>query len=1120
MCASAIAEEHNYYKHLRYPSKLVPGVGRDKVEQEGEVGAAGYNRRTVQWWPRKGQDVVDIPEGAPLRTWTRNKGQQDGEALAGLGQSWNTTDPETFEAHLVALRSFGTSTVDSSDPWDAFVPMAVLRMANGEQRAVLNYGPIQMVGVEDYEFVRKVWEDAYPKLYATVSQDAHLARKQGGAGGANSDLPLELWTAARPKFNAVETPKEDAEYPVWGENDDKVVFETKHYHIVARRGTYGKSGKWIRPGDVRQQNLYRKGVMEFAENFWTYVEAAGASMPFWRLEGPNYKYVVLVQNPGYGGGGGWMHCGVGDCRPNTLGHELFHSMPNGGWSGYFFESMCDSGQHTSVPGRLHMFGGNFSYPWRNVNRVAYKSSLWCFVLGDNPNWGYGIQTVLGSLAGTAESTPYHTIARLGQQKGLWKNGVKGFGDFFGEYAARMVTCDFVEQFLIRSKYGTPPLSYVYPVYGHENRYRISNGQAPRWCGYNIVRLKRAKDAAEITVDFQGIYDAKKHSDWRACIVAVDENGKPRYSPLWNKGEMQFALKPSDIRLWLTVAATPSAFLAPQSSDPSNSWLPDYVTGIHAPRYPWEVTLTGCEPGLPHRKQGDVVNFDDLYPGGGGVMGSPLKQEVPTPLTEGEGKFAQEKLDAMLLRIEAASNALSENNKSSSNGRPKMWTGRKQAYLKKLAARARFLQRSAEGHRHGNGGGFVSDLAQVADTAYVGPNAMVLNDCRVEDNARINGAAVIFGPGAVISGNAKVGGKAWVIGSIEVGDDARILEAATVTAGAGSKGRPGVRITGSAVFKGDATVSLGGANQTITGGVVVDYTPRISGGGDEYVKYGRFYSAPARRYNPVIEDGTDAGALYANWQFNQPKDVLLEDSYVNNNGILYGSPDFSDDDGHQCIVFNGKDQYAEAPPTVADFGELTVDMLINRSGDKGGRLFDFGSGEDECFYLAIGGQSGKPTLTARHKGKSYSVAATEGIPADKWVRIRVEMDGATATIHVDGKRVAKQAFALSPRMVFIGDIPEGNFIACGRNQDEFFNGRIDHFRIYRKVHDDFNALGPVPPALTQVQERSDDTDAAAQKQRQPDVVYHTTADWEDRTPEEVGDKVPAKMKEWLIRVRGY
>ena len=34
---------------------------------------------------RQGQDIVDIPEGAPLRTWTRNKGQLDREALAATG---------------------------------------------------------------------------------------------------------------------------------------------------------------------------------------------------------------------------------------------------------------------------------------------------------------------------------------------------------------------------------------------------------------------------------------------------------------------------------------------------------------------------------------------------------------------------------------------------------------------------------------------------------------------------------------------------------------------------------------------------------------------------------------------------------------------------------------------------------------------------------------------------------------------------------------------------------------------------------------------------------------------------------------------------------------------------
>jgi len=1130
MCASAIAQEHDYYKHVRYPSKLVPGVGLDKVEQEGGSKAVGYHRRTVRWWPRKGQDIIDIPEGAPLRVWTRNNGKKDAAALAGLGRNWLNSDPETFKAHLVALRGIGTST-DIPGNLHPYTPMAVLRMENGQQRAVTDCGPVsRMLSSADGEIIHKLWEKVYPKLYATVSQDEHIMRKKDPPGGHKTEIELKPWKEASPKFNAIESPK-DAKYPRWGEHDGSLVFETKHFHLIAKPKVFGNPGKWINPNDIEAQNRYRKCVLEFAENFWTYVEAAGASMPYWRLDGPNYKYIVLVQGSGYGGGGGWMHCGVGDCRPNILGHELFHSMPNGGWDGYFLETMCDSGQHTAVPGQLHMFNGNFSYPWRNVNRIAYKSSLWCFVLGDNPNWGYGIQTVLGSLASPAEPTPYHTIARLGERKGLWKNGVRGFGDFFGQYAARMVTCDFVEQLLIRSKHGMPPLSHVYPVYGQKNRYRISNAEAPRWCGYNIVRLKPAKDANEITVDFHGIHEPAQHSDWRACIVAVDEAGRARYSPLWNKGKMQFALKPSDKRLWLTVAGTPSAFPTLESDKRHGSWGSTYLTGIHAPRYPWEVTLTGCEPGAPHRRQGDVVNLDDLYSmcdGGRNFADHPVKQEVPIPLTEEEGQLAQRKLDQMLLRIEAASAELSS--KSDSRGRPREWVGQKRSVLKDLAARARFLQRSAEGHRHSNGGGFVSDIAEVAETAYVGPHAMVLGEARVEDNACIKESAVVLGPGPVISGNAKVSGRAWLFGNVDVSGDARILEAATVSTTSNTRANPGkgrVKITGSAVIKGDAFVRLSGSDQTITGGVVIDYTPAINSGDNGVFQYGRFCYAASRHRKIVLSDGVDAGALYANWQFNQPKAVTLEDSYVNNNGILYGNPDFAAADGRRCIVFNGRDQYAEAPPSVADFGELTLDMLVKRSAGSGGRLFDFGTGEEECFYLALAKDSGKPTLAARHGGKSFSLTASQAIPADKFSRVRVEMDGAAASIYIDGKQVARRDFAFRPRTIFIGDMPEGNFIACGRNKDEFFKGSMDHFRIYRKVHDEFDALEPAPSALTQMQEppkEDKSANGAAEGSQtwdfQQKLKYHTTADWEDRTAEEINGKAPPKMKDWLMRVRGY
>ena len=1068
LAAGAVAEEIDYYKNLRYPAKLVPGVGLDKIAQEGGAGAVGYKRRTVQWWPRKGQDIVDIPAGAPLRTWTRNKGQKDGEATAGVCRTWTASDSETFKAHLIAFRSFGTSTYMSDDPRSVHIPQAVLRLEDGSQRAIINYGPFSyMVSAEDHTFIHQTWEKVYPKLYAKVTQ-GDLPRM--------SKLEMKRLKDISPKFNGIE-PAKDAKYPLWAEAPDTIEIESPHFYTVAHPKAWGRPGGWCN-ANIQSRNRWRKHVLEYLENFWTYVEASGASMPYWRRHGPNHKYQVHIWRSRCAGG--WGHCGIGDCNPTAFGHEFFHGQPMGGHPGG--ETMCNAGQHTALPGELQMFNGNFRYPWRNVNYMAYQSSLPFFILGDNPNWGYGAQVVLGCLASPNDHTYYHTIARLGQSKGLWKNGVRGFGDFMGEYAARMVTCDFVEQYSIRSKYGMPEGSYLYPVYGHKNRYRISNAEAPRWTGYNIIRLNIDDGAKEITVDFQGVLDPDLHSDWRACIVAVDAAGRARYSPLWNKGKMDFQLKPTDKHLWLTVSASPSAF--PVNRDPiarSHGYVGMYLIGTSASRYPWEAAFTGCKPGTPHRKQGDIENFDELFgrcDSGNTYLNYSVKHEVPIPLTDGDGKLAQEKLAEMLPRLKASIDALDAKVQTGKLNKGYFWDKRNMMHID-LARRIKLLQENAKGNRHPNGGGFVADSAKVAGSAYVGPNAMVFDGATVKDNACIKDCAVVFGPKTVIAGNAKIGGRAWVVGDLKVTGNARILEAATVTTVLRTPRTPSVRhegkaeITGSAVIKGEPYLHLSYADDvTLSGGVVLDYEASVEARASGVFSHGRFYRWSDRNI-PSFSSGVDAGALYANWQFNQPKAVLLEDSYVNNNGDLHGRPGFGIDGEHKYIVFNGKDQYAQAPPSVADFGELTIDMMVNRPGDKGGRLFDFGTGDDECFYLAIDAKNGKPSLTARHAGKSYSLTASQGIAAGKWAAVRVEMDGATASIHVDGKQVAKKAFAFAPRMVFIGDRPEGNFIACSRDKKAFFAGKIDHFRIYRNIHKDFNAIGSPPTVLIQVSEWSEE-----------------------------------------------
>ena len=1066
LAGGAAAEEYDFYKYLRYPKGLVPGVGRNKVAQDGGPSAVGYKRRTVQWWPRKGQDIVDIPAGAPLRTWTRNKGQKDKEALAGVARNWTASDPETFKAHLIAFRGFGTSSADTPA-----IPAAVLRLENGRQRAVIDFAPVsRMISREDRDFIHKVWEEVYPKLYAKISKEERPV---------GTDLPLKHWKALPVRFNAMEPWKDaNAKYPLWGEKNDRIIFETRNFHLTAATKGGGRPPAWVRPNDIEGQDRFRRDIFEYIENFWTYVEAAGHSMPYWHRPGPNRKYHIIV-TPG-GSGVGDYHCGIGNANTVALAHEFFHSQPLGGWRSFHY-IMGNAGQHTGHPGELQMFTGNFRYPWRYINRMGYQSPMMFFVLGDNPNWGYGIQVVIGGLAAAVEPTPYHTIAMAGQKKGLWKNGVRGFGDFLGEYAARMATIDLIEQFMIRCKYGMPETSYLYPVYGHENRYRISNAEAPRWTGYNIIRLDVDEGAKEIGVDFQGIHDPLLHSDWRACIVAVDGEGWARYSPLWNKGKMVFTLKPEDRHIWLTVSASPSAFPMQEPHDPGIYWHGYFLAGVHAPRYPWEVTLTGCTPGTPHRKHGDIINFDELYRKidcGNTYLNYPAKHEVPIPLTEKNGKLSQEKLAAMLVRADASSKALEEK-LAAGEAHGGYYTNKKRMALEGLRRRIKFLRDNAKGRRHPNGGGFVSDNAKVAASAYVGPNAMVLDGATVKDNACIKEFAVVHGPKTVVSGNAKIGGRAWVVGDLEVSGDARILEAATVTTswretwGRGRLREGQAEINGTAVIKGELFLLLCHAkDQVLTEGLVTDYVADIRNTGSGVFKHGRFYRAQDRYDRaPGFGGGRDDGALFANWQFNQPKAVLLEDSYVNNNGILYGRPGFADDDGvHKCIVFNGKDQYAEAPPSVADFSQLTIDMMIKRTG--GGHVFDFGTGRDECFYLSVDGSNGKPTLTARHKGKTYTLAGSTGIPAGKWARVRVEMNGSTASIYIDGKRVARKRCAFSPRMVFTGDLPEGNFIACSRAKRDFFKGQMDHFRIYRTVHDDFSAVGAPPSALIQVPEWSE------------------------------------------------
>ena len=93
--------------------------------------------------------------------------------------------------------------------------------------------------------------------------------------------------------------------------------------------------------------------------------------------------------------------------------------------------------------------------------------------------------------------------------------------------------------------------------GSTTWYRIAWELAPSQAGYNIIPLTAAANAT-VTVNFKGLCNPMRGSDWRVCLVGVSSNGTSRYSSFWNTGSNSIKLS-TDETLYLVVSATPDFF---------------------------------------------------------------------------------------------------------------------------------------------------------------------------------------------------------------------------------------------------------------------------------------------------------------------------------------------------------------------------------------------------------------------------------------------------------------------------------------------------------------------------------------------------------------------------------
>jgi len=701
-----LAREAPLFERAKMRGRLRDDVLLDVVKQ---TPGDGYQLRVVDWWPKKGVDLIEAPKGEP-RTWTIR------EAKSEQGMKWwprTLRGKKQFKAHLLGFRGIGAA----QNPWGEDVtkplaPAVVLRLPDGRKRC---FGRGSFSD-EDEKYITDLYEEEMKVLRDNTFEEGFERIE------ASHDMSEEL------SDNPLYTP-------------GTTHISSKHFTatVGSEPPDDGSKSKWLIAEDKERAALNRKLIMRGWEDWWSYLEHGGHLMFFSEKLGPKYKYRFIVGGTkkdgkvlGRGFGGGYGACSGGDGNWWGLYHEWGHGIPTGNrmtlGGG---EALCDSGQLIGDPaGSVHKCYFQVVKPWKNLFHGWYPAGYTWNIIADDPNWGYVLPYAITRMMSDAEATPMHVLARVGEKRGLFMNGIRGVGDLLGQVGARFAEFDNELEASLRGHFGFPTRVALLEVDRENRRYRCNPKSSPEAFGVDLVRLVPDKGGKELTVDFQGHYDAKIYSDWRVCIVAVDKDGKCRYSPLWNKGTMTLKTQPGDLRYWLTVTATPTA-LSPTTGAMGERYQMTHVVyqGGFAYRYPYDVVLNGCRAGSPHTTPVDDETHGQAglkagrNPGGG-------MNTASIPVTDPEQRQHVEEVLA----------AMGDEQKEGRWAKSAKW------HLKNM-----------KGKRHPNGGGWVADTATVDESAYVGPNAMVLDEARVLDDAVIEDYVIVYG-NAAFKDNARAYGK--------------------------------------------------------------------------------------------------------------------------------------------------------------------------------------------------------------------------------------------------------------------------------------------------------------------------------------------------------------------------
>ncbi len=522
---------------------------------------------------------------------------------------------------------------------------------------------------------------------------------------------------------------------------------------------------------------------QWFEKVWTHLGALGAPLPMAADAAP-HKINVYITGTGlaqhkdgfaFGGESVIMHPGALGPGSSVVIHEFTHSVQfyskgfrDSPFVGWFWECHANWSTHQFMPGYppvLAHYAGRAHYEL-NSSRHNYGSWPFLQVLAEHPRFGSEFPYAIWPACKRNErdgalEDPFQTIMRLGTERGVWKDGVAGFGDIIGELAARMVAWDFQNQFFeekelrnyVRHNPGVPSNRVVLePVSDRAGWWKPIFSHAPRQYGVNIIDLDA--DAKTVEADLAGIIDETEGSDWRATLVACDTLGHCRYSPTVHGGKVALDVRDGE-KLALAIAAAPTKYTP----------LGFRIGFGKKPRYPYEVAFRGAKPASAPPQRDEKKPDGKPHPNGGGFVAAGAKV-APT------------------------------------------------AYV---GPNARVLEAAEV-----SGNARIEDFAVVRQSAKVGDSAIVGGYARITDRAQVSGKARVrdfarLGEQAVLTGHARLLEYATIDGRGTVSGDVLVKGFGEIHL------QPATELTGGAICGEDLEVHFMNSElPKVSGGMIYGY----------------------------------------------------------------------------------------------------------------------------------------------------------------------------------------------------------------------------------------------------------------------------------------------------------